>query len=73
MSCKKCKTNKCECEVTTCINPLIYMIKDAFSLVETSTNNLAAMTILSEIYLQAYLSQITKIIVVLIAKMEFTF
>ena len=49
MSCKKCKTNKCECEVTTCINPLIYMIKDAFSLVETSTNNLAAMTILSEI------------------------
>ena len=40
MSCKKCKTSKCTCEVTTCINPLIYLIKNVFSLVGTDTNNL---------------------------------
>jgi hypothetical protein len=49
MSCKKCKTSKCTCEITTCINPLIYMIKEAFSLVGTETNDLSAMTILSDI------------------------
>ena len=27
---KKCNTNKCTCEVTTCINPLIYMFKGIF-------------------------------------------
>lgn len=49
MSCKKCKTNKCTCEVTTCINPLIYMIKETLALVGTETSNLSAMTTLSEI------------------------
>ena len=49
MSCKKCKTSKCTCEITTCVNPLIYMIKEAFALVGTETNNLSAMTTLSGI------------------------
>lgn len=49
MSCKKCKTNKCTCEVVTCINPLIYMIKGVFSLVGTDSNNLIPLEVLAKI------------------------
>lgn len=49
MGCKKCKTNKCTCEVTTCINPLIYMMKGVFSLVGTDSDNLTVLEILSKI------------------------
>lgn len=49
MSCKKCKTNKCTCEVTTCINPLIYMFKGIFSLVGTESDNLLVLEILASI------------------------
>ena len=52
MSCKKCKTSQCTCETSLCVNPLIYMIKEAFSLVGTdgsdsSINN--AVDILNDI------------------------
>ncbi len=49
MSCKKCNTNKCTCEVTTCINPLIYMFKGMFSLVGTESDNLLVLEILGSI------------------------
>jgi hypothetical protein len=49
MSCKKCKTSKCTCEVTTCINPLIYMMKGVFSLVGTDSDNLTVLQILAKI------------------------
>ena len=49
MSCKKCKTSKCTCEVTTCINPLIYMMKGVFSLVGTESNNIFILEILANI------------------------
>ena len=39
MSCKKCKTSKCTCEATICINPLIYMIKNALSLEGTASSD----------------------------------
>jgi hypothetical protein len=39
MSCKKCKTSKCTCETSICINPLIYALKNAFALEGTSTNS----------------------------------
>lgn len=49
MSCKKCKTSKCTCEVTTCINPLIYMMKGVFSLTGTDSDNLTVLQILANI------------------------
>ena len=49
MSCKKCKTSKCTCEVTTCINPLIYMMKGVFSLIGTDSDNLQVLEILAKI------------------------
>lgn len=49
MSCKKCNTNKCTCEVTTCINPLIYMFKGIFSLVGTESDNIFILEILANI------------------------
>lgn len=49
MGCKKCNTNKCTCEVTTCINPLIYMMKGVFSLVGTESDNLQVLEILASI------------------------
>jgi hypothetical protein len=49
MSCKKCKTTKCTCEVTTCINPLIYMFKGMFSLVGTESDNIGVLEILAKI------------------------
>jgi hypothetical protein len=49
MGCKKCKTSKCTCEVTTCINPLIYMFKGVFSLVGTDSDNLTVLQILANI------------------------
>lgn len=52
MSCSKCKTSQCTCETSLCVNPLIYMIKEAFSLVGTdgstsSINN--AVNVLNDI------------------------
>ena len=38
MSCTKCNSNKCSCETTLCVNPLIFMIKEALSLVGTDGN-----------------------------------
>lgn len=35
MSCSKCKTSQCTCETSLCVNPLIHMIKEVFSLVGT--------------------------------------
>lgn len=49
MGCKKCNTSKCTCEVTTCINPLIYMMKGVFSLVGTESDNLLVLEILASI------------------------
>ena len=49
MSCKKCKTSKCTCAVTTCINPLIYMIKGVFSLMGTDSTNLKVLEIRAKI------------------------
>ena len=49
MGCTKCKTDKCSCVTSLCINPLIYMMKDVFSLVGTDTDDLTAMTTLSGI------------------------
>lgn len=49
MGCKKCNTNKCTCEVTTCMNPLIYMFKGIFSLVGTESDNLQVLEILASI------------------------
>jgi hypothetical protein len=49
MSCKKCKTSKCTCETTTCINPLIYMMKNVLSLVGTSSDNIYILEILAKI------------------------
>lgn len=49
MGCKKCNTNKCTCEVTTCINPLIYMFKGIFPLIGTESNNLLVLKILASI------------------------
>lgn len=39
MSCKKCKTTKCTCEASICINPLIYMMKSVFALEGTLSSN----------------------------------
>lgn len=39
MSCLKCKSNACSCETSLCINPLIFMIKEAFSLIGTDGNS----------------------------------
>lgn len=49
MSCKKCNTNKCTCEVTTCINPLIYLFKGVFPLIGTNSNNIGILEYLSSI------------------------
>jgi len=49
MGCKKCNTNKCTCEVTTCINPLIYMMKGVFSLVGTDSANIGILEYLTSI------------------------
>lgn len=49
MGCKKCNTSKCTCEVTTCINPLIYMFKGIFPLIGTESNNLLVLEILASI------------------------
>lgn len=52
MSCSKCKTSQCTCETSLCVNPLIYMIKEAFSLVGTdgsSTSINEAANILNDI------------------------
>ena len=35
MSCSKCISDKCTCETTLCLNPLIYLIKEAFALIGT--------------------------------------
>ena len=35
MSCLKCNANKCTCETSLCINPLIYLFKEVFSLIGT--------------------------------------
>lgn len=53
MSCKKCKTSKCTCETNICINPLIYLFKNVFSLVGTDTNNLTPLEILQKISRQS--------------------
>lgn len=37
MSCLKCNANKCTCETSLCINPLIYLFKEVFSLVGTTS------------------------------------
>lgn len=39
MSCLKCNANKCTCETSLCINPLIYLFKEVFSLVGTPNSN----------------------------------
>lgn len=39
MSCKKCKDSKCTCAATICENPLLYAVKEAFSLVGTTCMN----------------------------------
>ena len=39
MSCLKCNANKCTCETSLCINPLIYLFKKVFSLVGTPNSN----------------------------------
>lgn len=49
MSCKKCKTSKCTCETNICINPLIYLFKNVFSLVGTDSNNLIPLEVLEKI------------------------
>jgi len=36
MSCNKCKDSKCTCAATICENPLLYAMKEAFSLVGTT-------------------------------------
>jgi|LakMenEpi03Aug12_release.lakeMendotaPanAssembly.Ray.scaffolds.fasta_scaffold766878_1 hypothetical protein len=39
MSCTKCISDKCTCETTVCLNPLIYFIKEAFALVGSEANS----------------------------------
>lgn len=36
MSCKKCKANKCSCITNICINPLIYLFKHVFALIDNT-------------------------------------
>lgn len=38
MSCSKCISDKCNCGSTLCLNPLIYLFKEAFSLIGTDGN-----------------------------------
>lgn len=49
MSCSTCKTEKCTCETSLCTNPLIYIFKDAFSLVGTTSDNDSSWLTLSDI------------------------
>lgn len=39
MSCSKCISDKCTCESTVCLNPLIYFIKEVFALIGSETNS----------------------------------
>jgi hypothetical protein len=39
MGCVSCKTEKCKCSSKLCTNPLLYIIKNAFSLIGTTSNN----------------------------------
>lgn len=49
MNCKTCNTNKCTCETSICVNPLIYAMKSAFSLVGTDSDNTDILDLLSSI------------------------
>jgi hypothetical protein len=49
MSCIKCNTSKCTCETTLCINPLIYMMENVFSLIGTTYQNILPLKILEDI------------------------
>lgn len=49
MSCSTCKTEKCTCATSLCTNPLIYIFKDVFSLVGTTSDNDSSWLLLSDI------------------------
>jgi len=49
MSCKKCENTKCTCSASLCSNPLVYAIKESFSLVGTTCTDATILVTLNAI------------------------